>query len=137
MARVLTLNIQNDFEELARVARMAKDFLESHTLPSKVIYAARVVLEEILANIIKYGYSDQASHEINVRLEVKDAEVSVTCVDDGYEFNPLLATPPDIPKPVLKRDVGGLGLYLVRQMVDSMQYLRVGDKNVLEMRIKV
>jgi anti-sigma regulatory factor (Ser/Thr protein kinase) len=95
------------------------------------------VLEEIITNVISYGYKDGLGHEISVRLSWKDPNIKVEVEDDGRPFNPLEAPPPDMVKPLAERNVGGLGIHLVREMMDELEYRRESDKNILVLRTKI
>ena len=89
MANTLSISFANDMQELTHVLQVVNVFLEPRALPSKLVYAVNLILEEILMNIIKYGYDDGESHEIEVQIEVEQEEVALTVIDDGREFNPL------------------------------------------------
>jgi anti-sigma regulatory factor (Ser/Thr protein kinase) len=106
-------------------------FLEPRALPSKLVYAVNLILEEILMNIIKYGYDDGESHEIEVQIGVEKEEVALTVIDDGKEFNPLTIPGPDRSKSAMDRLEEGLGLQFVRHMRNAMEYRREEDKNIL------
>ena len=111
--------------------------MEPRELQSKLVYAVNLILEEILVNIIKYGYDDEDSHEIEVRIGVEEEEVALTVIDDGKEFNPLTVPRPDHSKSAMERIEEGLGLQFVRHMRNAMEYRREGDKNILSIWIFV
>jgi anti-sigma regulatory factor (Ser/Thr protein kinase) len=83
-------------------------------------------------NIIKYGYDDGESHEIEVQIEVEQEEIALTVIDDGREFNPLTVPPPDHSKSAMDRLEEGLGLQFVRHMRNAIEYRREEDKNILK-----
>jgi anti-sigma regulatory factor (Ser/Thr protein kinase) len=112
-------------------------FLEPRELQSKLVYAVNLILEEILMNIIKYGYDDQDSHEIELQIELEEDEVALTVIDDGKEFNPLTVPGPNRSKSAMERIEEGLGLQFVRYMRNAMEYRREGDKNMLSIWIFV
>jgi len=119
-------------QELTHVLQVVNVFLEPRALPSKLVYAVNLILEEILMNIIKYGYDDGESHEIEVQIEVEQEEVALTVIDDGREFNPLTVPPPDRSKSAMDRLEEGLGLQFVRHMRNAIEYRREEDKNILK-----
>ena len=137
MANSLSISFQNDMQELTHVLQLVNVFLEPRELQSKLVYAVNLILEEILVNIIKYGYDDEDSREIEVRIGVEEEEVALTVVDDGKEFNPLTVPPPDHSKSAMERIEEGLGLQFVRHMRNAMEYRREGDKNILSIWIFV
>ena len=137
MANSLSISFQNDMQELTHVLQLVNVFLEPRELQSKLVYAVNLILEEILVNIIKYGYDHEDSREIEVRIGVEEEEVALTVVDDGKEFNPLTVPPPDHSKSAMERIEEGLGLHFVRHMRNAMEYRREGDKNILSIWIFV
>jgi len=132
VAYTLSISFANDMQELTHVLQVVNVFLEPRALPSKLVYAVNLILEEILMNIIKYGYDDGESHEIEVQIEVEQEEVALTVIDDGREFNPLTVPPPDHSKSAMDRLEEGLGLQFVRHMRNAIEYRREEDKNILK-----
>ncbi|UCF02915.1 MAG: ATP-binding protein [Deltaproteobacteria bacterium] len=135
MANTLSISFANDMQELTHLLQVVNVFLEPRPLSSKLVYAVNLILEEILMNIIKYGYDDEESHEIEVQIEVEQEEVAVTVVDDGKEFNPLTIPGLDRSKSAMDRIEEGLGLQFVRHMRNAMEYRREEDKNILKIWI--
>ena len=135
MANTLSISFANDMKELTHVLQVVNVFLEPRELQSKLIYAVNLILEEILMNIIKYGYDDEESHEIEVQIEVEQEEVALTVIDDGKEFNPLTIPRPDHSKSAMDRLEEGLGLQFVRHMRNAMEYRREENKNILKIWI--
>jgi serine/threonine-protein kinase RsbW len=90
-----------------------------------------VALDEMLSNIIKYGYTDDAIHEIHVRLSVSGRMLVAEIEDDGQPFDPCAAGPVDVDAPFEERKVGGLGIHIVRNLMAEVGYARVADRNRL------
>ena len=137
MANTLSISFANDMRELTHVLQVVNVFLEPRELQSKLVYAVNLILEEILMNIIRYGYDDEDSHEIEVQIELEEDEVALTVKDDGKEFNPLTIPGPNRSKSAMDRIEEGLGLQFVRHMRNAMEYRREGDKNILSIWIFV
>jgi anti-sigma regulatory factor (Ser/Thr protein kinase) len=131
VANTLSISFANDMQELTHTLQVVNVFLEPRALSSKLVYAVNLILEEILLNIIKYGYDDEDSHEIEVKIGVVEEEVALTVIDDGKEFNPLTIPEPDRSKSAMDRLEEGLGLQFVRHMRNAMEYRREEDKNIL------
>ena len=136
MSAQLEITLNNTLSELHRVHEALTKFAARHTLSPKVVYDLNLSLEEIITNVIAYGYTDDREHEIRVRLRARDGEVCVEVEDDGRPFDPLAQPEPDITKSIDQRTVGGLGIYLVRKLMDRVEYKRQGDKNLLIMKRK-
>ncbi len=130
-AETLEFSTDNDLASIQRAMDEVDARLESRPVSDKRKYLVRLVLDELLSNIIKYAYDDQAVHRISLKLET-GVPFAWTIVDDGKPFNPLI----DAPKPVLEgsledRPVGGLGLHLLRKLDLRLDYRREQDRNVL------
>ncbi len=137
MTETLSVTLQNRLSELERLGRIVAEFGEDHRLSDKVLYAVNLALDEIVTNIISYGYEDQADHQILLRLSLKEKELTAEVEDDGKPFNPLEAPEPDLDQPLEERKVGGLGIHLIRNMMDGMEYRRQNGKNLLVMKKRV
>ena len=132
----LSVQLKNNLSELQRLNQIVTEFAERHGLSSELVFRLNLVLEEIITNVISYGYEDRLEHEISVRLSWQDRSIKVEVEDDGRPFNPLEAPPPDMGKPLAERKVGGLGIHLVREMMDELEYRRENDKNLLILKTK-
>lgn len=132
----ITLSMRNDLSEFVRLSEQAAEFMELHGLPPKVVYTANLALEEILTNVIKYGYEDSREHRIAVHLEARNRELIVEFYDDAKPFDPLQVPPPEMKESIEQCGEGGLGLHLVRTSVHEMEYRYEDGKNVLTLRIK-
>jgi len=135
--KLVSLVIKNDLAELARVSELVEDIGQKHGVPAEALYAVNLALEEILANVISYGYADQGEHQIIVRFDVEAGDFVVEIEDDARPFNPLAAAAPKVEAPLAEKPLGGLGLHLTRTMMDGMAYRREREKNILTMRKKI
>ncbi|MCL2014203.1 MAG: ATP-binding protein [Oscillospiraceae bacterium] len=91
-----------------------------------------IAVEEIFVNIANYAYSPEIG-SVTIRLTAGD-EIIISFEDNGKPYNPFEGTGPDITTDVQEREVGGLGIFMVRSIMDSVEYRRVGDKNVFVMK---
>ncbi|HKD49519.1 MAG TPA: ATP-binding protein [Candidatus Acidoferrum sp.] len=128
--------LNNELTEIARLHQDVENFGRKCGLSSKTQFELNLILEEVLANIISYGYEDNRRHEIVVRAELKQSELVIEVEDDGRPFNPLQTPPPDLEQPLEQRKVGGLGVHLVRELTSTVEYTRREEKNRLVMRKK-
>ncbi|MBU1695011.1 MAG: ATP-binding protein [Verrucomicrobia bacterium] len=136
MADELRMTIANRLEELRRVEGEVSAFLEARRVPPAWIYAASLALEEMLTNIIKYGYDDDREHEIVLHAALDGRELALTLEDDGHAFDPTALPPPDATRRLEDRPVGGLGIHLTRKMTDGMSWRREGGRNILQIVIR-
>jgi anti-sigma regulatory factor (Ser/Thr protein kinase) len=130
----LRVRLRNDLGELARAATVVERFASERSLPQAVASEINLALDEVLTNVISYAYEDAGAHEIEVRLEVEGADVVVEVTDDGRPFDPLSVALAEVDRPLEERPIGGLGMHLVRHVMDHLEYRRERGRNVLTMR---
>lgn len=134
MDDALVLHVRNDLSELARVADAVEVFGAARALPAQAVFDVNLALDEVLTNVISYAYDDDQAHEIEVRLALHAGELTVAIEDDGRAFDPLGVARADITQSVADRPIGGLGMHLVRRVMDGLAYQRVGNRNQLTLR---
>ncbi len=133
MTDFVELRLANDLAALADVAERVEAFGAEQRLPANVVNAVNVVLDEAVSNAINHGYEAGARGEIVVRLRCRPDGVLVEVEDDGRAFDPLQVPPPDLTLPLEQRPIGGLGIHLIRNLMDEVSYARVRGRNVLKM----
>lgn len=139
MAVELHLRVRNDTGELARVAAALETFGAEHGLGAKDVFDVTLALDEILTNVIWYAFESGAEREIDVRLGLADGELRIEVEDGGRAFDPLSVPAVDLAleRPAEEREVGGLGMHLVRHAMHALEYRREMDRNILTMRRRV
>lgn len=133
----MEIEINNKLSELGRLNEAVTEFGKLHGLVPRIVHDLNLALEEIVTNIISYGYTDEREHRIKVRLSSQTGEVRVEVEDDGQPFDPLAAPEPDLEAPVEVRSTGGLGIHFVRNLMDGLEYHRQDGKNLLRMKKKL
>ena len=128
-----TLRLTNRLLELDCVADAVDAFGEAHALAPKLRFQIRLVLDELLTNIIAYGYpaTEEGGHDITVDMQQEGTVLRFSIADDACPFDPLAAKAPDLDSAIEDRRVGGLGIHLVRTIMDRVAYERIGDGNHL------
>jgi anti-sigma regulatory factor (Ser/Thr protein kinase) len=129
----LEIILTNQPGEAQRLFKALEEFAAEHDLPAKAVQAADLALEEHVTNVLNHGYTDTAPHEICVRLSCIDRLFAIEVKDDGRPFNPLEQPEVDTTIPLEERPMGGLGIHLMRKFMDSLEYRRVGEHNLLRM----
>ena len=115
-----------------RAAAGALDRFEAaHTLDPEAGWPVHVALDEVLSNIVSHGTAGRPDPVIEVTFALVDGSLEITVVDDGPEWNPLTLPPPDTAAPLDARRPGGLGVHLVRNLMDRVTYTRQDDRNRL------
>lgn len=131
MAKEIKIELNNKLSEVRRLSELLNEEPELIDTPEATLFALNLSLEEILTNVISYSYDDNEDHKIKVRIYINKKEVCVEVEDDGKPFNPLEAESPDITTPIEERQIGGLGIHLVKGFMDKLEYKRIGDRNLL------
>jgi serine phosphatase RsbU (regulator of sigma subunit)/anti-sigma regulatory factor (Ser/Thr protein kinase) len=130
---LLEITLANRPAELQRLASEVERFAQNHRIPERDVQALSLALDEVVTNTISHGYDDQEAHEIRVGVTLANGRLSAEVEDDGRPFNPLTAPPPDLTSDVDERPVGGLGIHLVRSLMEQVDYRRESGKNHLIM----
>jgi serine/threonine-protein kinase RsbW/sigma-B regulation protein RsbU (phosphoserine phosphatase) len=133
----LELKVANDLAALPRVAAELEAFCSRHGIPYRDVNRFNLALEEVLTNAISYGFPDGGRHEIDVSVRCRDGALQATVSDDGVAFDPLAQPTPDLGAPAERRAVGGLGIHLVRELTEAIDYRRAGGRNVLTFRLRI
>lgn len=136
MSKNISVELKNDVIEIGRMSQIVDEFCASNKLPPDTVFALTLSLEEILTNVITYGYDDNDEHVIIVRLNLHQGQVCIQVEDDGKPFNPLEVEAPNIDKPLEEKPIGGLGIHLVKNHMDSLKYQRKEERNLLIMKKK-
>ena len=127
---VLEIFLANELGEIVGAAAKIDAFCEANEVSPDVAYAVNLSIDEILTNTISYGYDDGETHRIEITVRLEAAALVVAIVDDSSAFDLTAAPEPDIGASLEEREVGGLGLFLVHQMMDKVEYERVDGRNV-------
>ena len=131
------ITLRTDLSELTALAAFVERFAAAEALPADVAFQLNLVLEELVTNTVAHGYAAGAGGSIRVRLERCGDVVEADLVDQGLAFDPRSLPPPPLDAPLAERPIGGLGVYLVRQFVDELDYRREDGSNHLRLRKRV
>ena len=134
---VLRIPLKNDLGEMKRVNSALIDFLGEEGVRPEGINRVRLVVEELLVNIIKHAFSDDARHTIVLTLRTGPGSVSVLTEDDGRPFDPREAPPPPLGRPLEEHGEGGYGIYIVKQMTSSLTYTRADGRNQVRAMVRL
>lgn len=128
----IKLEISNSLQELTKIESMVETALEHLEAPIDLSFKLQLCLDEILTNVINYGYPDYKSDVISILFEIQNGVLTVTISDNGIAFDPLIAKHPDTNKPLSDREIGGLGIHFVRKFSKEQLYMRHNEKNILK-----
>jgi anti-sigma regulatory factor (Ser/Thr protein kinase) len=130
-AQVLSMVLTNKRRELARLGELIDQFGQDCGLSPDDKATVYLTLDELVSNIIKYGYDDTREHQIHVTVTVGHDLLTISIEDDGKPFNPSEAPSPNLDLPIENRPVGGLGVYIVKSFADVLDYRRERGRNIV------
>ncbi len=128
------LTVKNNLTEIERLADWVLDFGRDQDLQDDLVWELRLVLEELVTNIISYGYADTAEHTIAVSMTARSADIIVRIQDDAGPFNLLEHPLPDLDIPYEDREIGGMGIHMIRKIMDEISYTRKENGNLLVLK---
>jgi serine/threonine-protein kinase RsbW len=135
MKVLLSLRLSARLENLGRCKESVADCARTQGFDQKRIQEVELALEEALVNIFNYAYPETPGDiEINCKLE--NGRFIIEIIDSGIPFDMTSLSDPDLTADVEERKIGGLGIFLVKKMVDEVRYRREKDQNILNLIIK-
>jgi serine/threonine-protein kinase RsbW/sigma-B regulation protein RsbU (phosphoserine phosphatase) len=131
MQSVFLIELKAELADLEKADQMIAEFAHSKLWPEETLYQIRLVLEEIMINVISHGSIGPDIPQISFRLEQENGIITMEISDNGKAYDPLSAPLPDLDSDLDDRPIGGLGVYLVRQLMDHVSYCRDAGWNKL------
>ena len=127
------LSVNPTMETIPQVAAFVEEHLEKFDVPMKLSTKLMVAVDEIYSNIVRYSGASEAQ----IQLAKEDNMMRLIFSDNGKPYNPLEAKEPDVTASADDRTIGGLGIFMVRKMMDSVEYMYKDGQNVLTLGMKV
>jgi anti-sigma regulatory factor (Ser/Thr protein kinase) len=127
------LEIMNRTEEIEKITIFLEELQPEWNIPDQLVLSLNLVIEEAVINTINYGYDDDREHLIELSFALIQGELSVTICDDGKAFDPTIMKEPDVTLSAEDRPIGGLGIHLIRKLMDKVEYKRENKRNYLTM----
>lgn len=125
--------LQNQLKELDSINQYLEELADLWELSLPFIMTLNLVLEEAFTNIVNYGFPDDEKHEIELIFEKQNNQLIISLIDDGVPYDPTLTRTPDLNLPAEEREIGGLGVFLIRKMMDKVSYQRLEGHNIFKM----
>ena len=130
-------SVPSDAAQLSILTQFLHEFSSAADLPPAETVTFELALEEIFMNVVMHGSPAGRVPRVEVSLALRDDCLTLMIEDDGPSFDPLSLAAPDVAASLEERRVGGLGVYLVRQMMDAVRYQRIGGRNQLSISKRV
>ena len=132
MKRVLI--IKNEFTEISKLVTFIETIGEELGLSPALVMSLNLALEEAVSNIILYAYPKEFNQDISIEAVKENNALIFTITDTGVEFDPTKGGDVDITLTVEDRPVGGLGIFLIKKIMNEVEYKRVDDMNVFTLK---
>jgi len=131
------LRLPAELDQLPAFLGYIRRMAETAGLPEERAVRLELAVEEALANVCGYAYADRArAGTVLCRIELRPEGMAVEIVDEGAPFDPLARPDPDTTLDLDRREPGGLGIFLVKRLVDALAYRREGEGNVLRIEMR-
>ncbi len=128
-AASIDLHLKNEPEDIDRALQSFATFCKRTQLTEDMQNSVSIVLDDLLNNIISYAFEDSEEHEIGVSFRTDEQRLVITVVDGGVEFDPFLKGEPDIESDIDERRIGGLGIHMIKSIMDDYSYRRIREQN--------
>lgn len=123
--------------ELNNVIAYIEDIVTKHDGSMKTMMLIDVCVEEIFVNIASYAYENMENKGAEINVAYQDGTIAITFIDSGMEFDPLAKEDPDITAKAEDREIGGLGILMVKKSMDKCEYERKNGKNIFTVYKKI
>lgn len=129
-----SITLPNDTQEVPRLAAFVDEVCEAIGFSPAVTMQMNLALEEAVVNVMKYAYPIGTHGNVTIEAQANDVRLKFTIIDSGKPFDPTVKADVDLSLPVQERPIGGLGIHIIRQIMDSINYERLDGHNVLTLR---
>ena len=129
--------IANEISEIGKLNAFIEEIGNEFSLGPDVVFNLTLVLEEAVVNIINYAYPKEDHEWIYLSARMHDDSIVLVLTDTGKEFDPTMAPDADISLSADEREIGGLGIFLIRQIMNEVKYVRIEGKNILTLQKKI
>lgn len=131
------LTLPNDVESIPQLAAFIEAVTEELAIAPQLTMRINLAMEEAVVNVMKYAYPEGTLGQIDISTSFSDGTITFAIKDSGIPFDPTKVSSPDISLPVEERSIGGLGIYLVRELMDEVSYCYKNNHNILTLKKKI
>ena len=129
-----SFKLKSDLSELKTLNQHLTHFGQVYGLSETFISEINICLDELFTNIVLYGFKDDLEHIIRFRLNLNGNTLILNIEDNGIPFNPLIKKDSELPADINNAKIGGLGIHIVKKLVDDVWYERKRGKNILKLK---
>ena len=129
--------LANDIAEISKLNQFIEELGEEFSLAPDLVFNLTLVMEEAVVNVINYAYPKEEHQSIYLSARLHEGSIILVLTDTGKEFDPTMAPEADVTLSAEDRQIGGLGIFLIRQIMNEVRYERIEGKNVLTLEKKL
>jgi sigma-B regulation protein RsbU (phosphoserine phosphatase) len=129
-----TIELNNDIAEIPELSAFIDSFAEEAGLDFSLTMSLNLAMEEAVVNVMEYAYPEGTQGKVDISASVEGDDVIFVISDSGTAFDPTAKADVDVNQEVEDRPIGGLGIHLVRKIMDSVKYERKEGKNILTLQ---
>jgi sigma-B regulation protein RsbU (phosphoserine phosphatase) len=129
-----SLILPNDIDTIPQLNEFIDAVAEEMALDMSLAMSLNLAIEEAVVNVMEYAYPDGEKGDVEIEVTVDEGWLTFIISDSGIAFDPTTKEDADTTLSAEERPIGGLGIFLVRQLMDTIEYQRTNDKNVLTLR---
>jgi anti-sigma regulatory factor (Ser/Thr protein kinase) len=129
-----SFKLKSEISELKALYRHLDYFGQVHGLSETLISEVNLCLDELFTNIVSYGFKDDSAHVIKFKINLNGNVLVLKIEDNGMPFNPLIKKESELPANIKNAKIGGLGIHIVKKLMDDIYYQRKRGKNRLTLK---
>jgi anti-sigma regulatory factor (Ser/Thr protein kinase) len=131
----MLVKIKNNIEEISRVCDKVREFCAENNISDEKYHDIVLILDEVVTNVINYAYPDGNEHVFALKINKEGEHIAIKLIDNGIPFDPLVRADPDVDSSIEERQIGGLGIFIVKQLSEVVEYSRIDDQNQLNITV--
>ena len=129
--------LKSDLSELKNLCLHLTHFGQVHGLPEILVSEVNICLDELFTNIVMYGFKDESEHFIRFKINLNGDSLLMNIEDNGLPFNPLMKKDSELPADIDNAEIGGLGIHIVKKLMDGIWYQRKQGRNRLKLKKEI
>jgi len=129
-----SLTLPNDVNTIPQLNEFLDTFCEEGGVDMETTMSLNLAMEEAVVNVMDYAYPKGTEGSVNIEARLDDGDITFVIIDSGIPFDPTAKEDADTTLPLDERNIGGLGIFLTRQIMDEIEYERDNDRNILTLR---
>ncbi|MDR1334481.1 MAG: ATP-binding protein [Holosporaceae bacterium] len=133
----MLIKIKNSIEEISKICDQVGDFCKANEISEEKFHDIVLILDEVVTNVISYAYPDGEDHDFILSIDKEGDRIVMELVDNGIPFDVLRKADPDVDSAIEQRQIGGLGIFIVKQLAEVVEYSRTDDKNQLSITVSL